>query len=63
VLCETVLGQMNRFCANRSTTGTSVSGTTIQPSRQPVMLKYLEKLLMLMIWSSIASALCPKVSS
>ena len=50
-----VLGQMNRFCASRSTTGTSASGTTIQPSRQPVMLKYLEKLLMLMTWSSMAS--------
>ena len=47
--CDTVLGQINRFCAKRSMTGTKVSGTTSQPKRQPVMLKYLEKLLMLMI--------------
>ena len=51
-----LLGQMNRFCAKRSITGTNRSGTTIQPKRQPVMLKYLEKLLMLMIWSSMANA-------
>ena len=61
--CATVLGQMNRFCASRSTTGTSASGTTIQPRRQPVMLKYLEKLLMLMTWSSSARPVWPKVSS
>ncbi|MCY1364762.1 hypothetical protein D9M69_515820 [compost metagenome] len=46
--CAMVLAQMNRFCANRSTTGTSAGGSTSQPRRQPVMLKYLEKLLMLM---------------
>ena len=51
--CETVLAQMKRFCASRSTTGTSASGTTSQPRRQPVMLKYLLKLLMLMTWSSM----------
>ncbi|EKD96842.1 MAG: hypothetical protein ACD_23C01226G0001 [uncultured bacterium] len=54
-----VLGQMNRFCASRSITGTRASGTTIQPRRQPVMLKYLLKLLMLMSWSSSASAVWP----
>ncbi len=46
-----VEAQMNRFCARRSTTGTMASGTTIQPKRQPVMLKYLLKLLMLMMSS------------
>ncbi len=61
--CDTVLAQMNRFCARRSTTGTSASGTTIQPRRQPVMLKYLLKLLMLMMFSSMASAVWPKASS
>ncbi len=58
-----VLGQMNRFCARRSITGTSASGTTIQPRRQPVMLKYLLKLLMLMMSSSSASAVWPNCSS
>ncbi|MCY1512322.1 hypothetical protein D9M68_467790 [compost metagenome] len=61
--CDTVLAQMKRFCARRSTTGTSTSGTTSQPRRQPVMLKYLLKLLMLMTLSSMASAVCPKASS
>lgn len=61
--CATVLGQMKRFCASRSTTGTMASGTTIQPRRQPVMLKYLLKLLMLTMSSPIASAVCPKASS
>jgi hypothetical protein len=57
--CEMLLGQMNRFCAMRSITGANFSGTTNQPKRQPVMLKYLEKLLMLMIWSSISNAVLP----
>ena len=40
-------------------TGTSFEGTTNQPSRQPVMLKYLEKLLMLMMSSPSCKADCP----
>ena len=60
--CATVLAQMKRFCASRSTTGTSGSGTTSQPRRQPVMLKYLLKLLMLMTWSSIAERACGRRS-
>jgi hypothetical protein len=48
---------MNRFCASFSTAGTSASGTTSQPRRQPVMLKYLEKLLTVMTSSPKASAL------
>ena len=56
--CATVLAQMKRFCASRSITGTSASGTTSQPRRQPVMLKYLEKLLMLMTWSSMRQRAC-----
>lgn len=36
---------MNRFCATFSNCGTSSVGATSQPRRQPVMLKYLEKLL------------------
>ena len=50
-------GQMNRFCASFSNTGTSVSGTTSQPSRQPVMLKYFEKLLTVMTSRSKRRAL------
>ena len=46
-----------------STTGTMASGTNIQPRRQPVMLKYLLKLLMLMMSSPSASAVWPKASS
>ena len=61
--CEMVEAQMNRFCAMRSTTGTMASGTTIQPRRQPVILKYLLKLLMEMMSSLMASALWPKASS
>ena len=34
---------MNMFWAIRSTTRTWASGTTIQPTRQPVIEKYLEK--------------------
>ena len=61
--CATVLGQMKRFCASFSTACATSSGATIQPRRQPVMLKYFEKLLMLITWSSSASPVWPKVSS
>jgi hypothetical protein len=37
---------MKRFCTSRSTRRTWASGTTIQPMRQPVIEKYLEKELM-----------------
>ena len=37
---------MNRFCARLSIERSRSSGTTIQPSRQPVIEKYFEKLLM-----------------
>ncbi|MOA32983.1 hypothetical protein D3C78_1542410 [compost metagenome] len=60
---EMVLAQMNRFCATRSMAGTSASGTTIQPRRQPVMLKYLLKLLMLIRSSPSASAVWEKAGS
>ena len=43
--CAIVDGQMYRFCASFSTGVTSASGNTSQPKRQPVMLKYFEKLL------------------
>ena len=36
--------EMNRFCAKHSTGRTKSSGSTAQPTRQPVMAKYLEKL-------------------
>ncbi len=35
---------MNMFWARHSTDRNRSGGTTIQPSRQPVMLKYFEKL-------------------
>ena len=38
-------GQMTRFWASRSTRSTRSSGRTSQPSRQPVIDQYLEKLL------------------
>ena len=37
---------MNMFCASRSIPRTCASGTTIQPTRQPVIEKYLENELM-----------------
>ncbi len=37
--------EMNRFCARHSTGRTSSSGSTVQPIRQPVIEKYLLKLL------------------
>ena len=43
--CASADAQMNRFCASFSTAPTSAGGTTSQPRRQPVMLKYFEKLL------------------
>ncbi len=36
---------MKKFCARHSTARSSAGGTTIQPSRQPVIEKYFEKLL------------------
>ena len=48
---------MNMFWAMRSTVRIIVSGTIIQPIRQPVMLKYFEKLLMTTTSSLTSSAL------
>ena len=42
---QTCGAQMYRFCCSRSTVATRCGGTTIQPSRQPVIEKYFEKLL------------------
>ena len=47
---------MKRLCARHSTVRTSDSGSTAQPSRQPVIEKYFEKLLMTIASSSKASA-------
>ena len=47
---------MNRFCARHSTGRTRSSGSTIQPTRQPVIEKYLEKLLMTMAFRLNAAA-------
>jgi hypothetical protein len=52
----TVEAAMNRFCARRSTAGTSSSGSTSQPRRQPVMQKYFEKLLATIASGAIPSA-------
>ena len=54
---------MNRFCASRSIGATSASGSTSQPRRQPVMLKYLLKLLTETMCSPSFKALSPKASS
>ncbi len=54
--CATADGQMYRFCASRSSAATIEAGATSQPSRQPVMLKYLEKLLSTIASSSSARA-------
>ncbi len=43
--CASADAQMNRFCASFSIALIIQGGTTSQPSRQPVMLKYFEKLL------------------
>ena len=43
--CAIVEAQMKRCCASFSNARTSGSGSTTQPSRQPVMQKYFEKLL------------------
>ena len=48
---------MNMLAASRSIVRTMSGGTTIQPIRQPVMLKYLEKLLMTTTSSVTSSAL------
>ena len=42
-ICESVGTEIARFCCSRSIGRTSEGGTTIQPIRQPVMQKYLEK--------------------
>ena len=47
---------MNRFWASRSTARRWLGGTTIQPTRQPVIEKYLEKLLMTNTSSVTSSA-------
>ena len=49
--------QINMFCASFSIAGNKVGGTTNQPKRQPVMLKYFEKLLITITSSPNASAL------
>ncbi len=54
--CAMLDAQMNRFCDSFSIARTMSGGTTSQPSRQPVMLKYLEKLLMTMMSSPSDSA-------
>ena len=43
--CDSTGGQMVKFPVRQSTVRRSTSGTRSQPSRQPVMAKYLEKLL------------------
>ena len=42
--CAAAGAQMNRCCASRSKRFTRCAGSTAQPSRQPVMQKYFEKL-------------------
>ena len=41
-ICDSVGTEIARFCCSRSIGRTSGSGTTIQPTRQPVMQKYFE---------------------
>ncbi|CFN69825.1 Uncharacterised protein [Bordetella pertussis] len=48
--------QIARLAAIFSTLAAMLSGTIIQPRRQPVMWKYFEKLLMTMMLSSSSSA-------
>jgi hypothetical protein len=55
--CASAEAQMKRFWASFSKAGTSVSGTTSQPRRQPVMLKVFEKLLQTITSSPSSSAL------
>ena len=45
-ICDNVGTEMERFCCSRSIGRTSCSGTTIQPTRHPVMQKYFENELM-----------------
>ena len=54
--CASVDAQMKKFCASFSTAALIDDGTTSQPSRQPVMLKYFEKLLMTITSSPSDSA-------
>ena len=54
--------EMNRFCARHSTGRTRSSGSTIQPTRQPVMLKYLEKLLTTMALGLSAAAVTDRLA-
>ncbi len=55
--CDSVGAQMYRFCWNRSTPAISSGGAVIQPRRQPVIEKYLEKLLTTTASGLMASAL------
>ena len=45
--CAAAGAEMKRCCASFSNPRTAVGGSTTQPSRQPVMQKYFEKLLMI----------------
>src|SRR2546427_7482 len=45
---------MYRFCASFSRSGTAAGGATSQPSRQPVMPKYLEKLFSAFVLNSFS---------
>jgi len=47
---------MARFCWRRSIGRTIGSGTTIQPTRQPVMQKYFENELMTRAWGESSAA-------
>ena len=47
---------MKRFCASRSIGRSRSEGATIQPSRQPVIEKYFEKLLITSASSAKAAA-------
>ena len=54
--CATVDGEMKRFCASFSISRTYAGGATSQPMRQPVIWKYLEKLLMTKMSSPASNA-------
>ena len=47
---------MKKFWLSRSIGRTSSVGTTSQPTRQPVIEKYFEKLLTTMAWSETSTA-------
>ncbi len=55
-ICESVGTEIARFCCSRSTARTSDGGTTIQPTRHPVMQKYLENELTMMTSGEIRAA-------